>query len=44
VKHGFLTDWITYGQSGSSITLLAQDDAAAFFLADTHPPPQRAAP
>lgn len=44
VKHGFLADWITYGQSGSSITLLAQDDAAAFFLADTHPPPQRAAP
>ena len=44
VKHGFLLDWITYGQGTSSITQLAQDDAAAFLLSDTHPPLQRAAP
>jgi hypothetical protein len=44
VKHGFLTAYDTYGSAPGSITVDAQDDIAAFFAADTLPPPTRAAP
>jgi hypothetical protein len=44
VHHGFFGDWVTYGQTNTSITQLAQDDAASFFAADIHPPNMRVAP
>jgi len=44
VKHGFLGDWIDYPAGASSIAQQGQDDAAAFFLGDVHPPLQRFAP
>ncbi|HUJ28557.1 MAG TPA: hypothetical protein VLW85_21190, partial [Myxococcales bacterium] len=45
VHHGFLTDWATYGEATTSITLEAQDDIAGFFAATpTAPPPARTTP
>jgi hypothetical protein len=44
MAHGFLLDWATNLQAATSVTLLAQDDIAAFFLAGTLPPTARFAP
>ena len=46
VRHGFVGDWQTYPAStpGGSIAQQGQDDIAAFFAADVHPPLQRFAP
>jgi hypothetical protein len=38
VKHGFLGDWVDYPAGAASIAQQGQDDIAAFFATDTHPP------
>ena len=44
VAHDFLTNWATYTQAPTSITLKAQDDIAAFFTAGTLPPVTQSTP